>query len=130
VTNGGIPLLRVEHFLMVIPVLLQVSYSRRVDYISAACVMFERSKYIGLKGFDPVYGLGYYEDTDLAMAFAAAGQDVIYQPLSIVSMLVRDFWLPATPVCEKTGAVPGHCRRCFTKRALLWVRTVLLLNWP
>jgi GT2 family glycosyltransferase len=67
--------------------MFQVTYSRKVDYISAACIMFPRQLYLDVGGFDPEYGLGYYEDTDLAMAIRAKGYTVMYQPLSVVSKL-------------------------------------------
>lgn len=63
----------------------QVSFSRKVDYISAACVMFPRQLYSAVGGFDSAYGLGYYEDTDLAMQVREKGLEVVFQPLSVVS---------------------------------------------
>lgn len=35
-------------------------------------------------GFDPVYGAGYWEDTDLAFAYWGAGYSVLYQPAALV----------------------------------------------
>jgi hypothetical protein len=64
--------------------MLQVTFARKADYISAACVMFPRQLYMQIGGFDPAYGLGYYEDTDLAMAIRASGYHVVFQPLSVV----------------------------------------------
>ena len=46
--------------------------------------MFARRTYLDVGGFDPAYGMGYYEDTDLAMAMAKHGMDVVFQPLSVV----------------------------------------------
>ena len=66
---------------------LQVTYRRTVDYISAACVMFPRQYYLDVGGFDPVYGMGYYEDTDMAMVLASRGLEVVYQPLAVVSSM-------------------------------------------
>ncbi|KAF5829253.1 nucleotide-diphospho-sugar transferase, partial [Dunaliella salina] len=59
-------------------------YARRVNYISAACIVIRIDVFRHVGGFDEMYGRGYYEDTDLAMAVQSAGWDVIYQPLSIV----------------------------------------------
>ncbi|KAG1658489.1 hypothetical protein FOA52_006268 [Chlamydomonas sp. UWO 241] len=59
-------------------------YARRVDYISAACLLMRRDTYFDLGGFDPRYERGYYEDTDLALAAANASLLVMYQPGAIV----------------------------------------------
>eukprot|EP00955_Chlamydomonas_euryale_P005286 56430-Chlamydomonas_euryale.AAC.1 len=59
-------------------------YARRVDYISAACLLMRRETYFQLGGFDPRYERGYYEDTDLAMAVANASRFVVYQPAAVV----------------------------------------------
>ncbi len=76
ISSPSVPLTRV-----------QVSYRRKVDYISAACVMFPKQYYLDAGGFDPLYGMGYYEDTDLAMTLASRGLDVVYQPLAVVSCM-------------------------------------------
>ena len=67
---------------------LQFAYARDVDYISAAFIMFPTDLYKNLGGLDPMYGVGYFEDTDLAMAMASKGFKVIYQPLAVVSALL------------------------------------------
>ena len=36
-----------------------------VDHVSAACWAFEKQWFESVGGFDPAYGLGYYEDVDL-----------------------------------------------------------------
>ncbi|MEC9474272.1 MAG: glycosyltransferase family 2 protein [Actinomycetota bacterium] len=36
-----------------------------VDHVSAACWAFEKHWFESVGGFDPTYGLGYYEDVDL-----------------------------------------------------------------
>ena len=58
--------------------------AHEVDYISGACFMISRRAFISLGGFDQIYGMGYYEDTDLAMATREAGLKVILQPFSVV----------------------------------------------
>eukprot|EP00200_Dunaliella_tertiolecta_P006567 CAMPEP_0202347168 /NCGR_PEP_ID=MMETSP1126-20121109/5648_1 /ASSEMBLY_ACC=CAM_ASM_000457 /TAXON_ID=3047 /ORGANISM="Dunaliella tertiolecta, Strain CCMP1320" /LENGTH=811 /DNA_ID=CAMNT_0048938685 /DNA_START=361 /DNA_END=2797 /DNA_ORIENTATION=- len=60
------------------------TYLRRVDYVSAACVMARRSLFSYVSGLDLSYGRGYYEDTDLAMAVRAHGYHVYMQPLAVV----------------------------------------------
>lgn len=46
--------------------------------------MIPRQLFMDLGGFDPAYGLGYWEDTDLAMKVRQAGLAVVYQPLAVV----------------------------------------------
>lgn len=53
-----------------------VSFARPVDYISAAGVVILRSAFFEIGGFDPLFGRGYYEDTDLAMSLNAHGYQV------------------------------------------------------
>ena len=59
-------------------------YARKVDYISAACVLIPKSAWLLVGGFDLRYEKGYYEDTDMAMAFRREGLEVYFQPGSIV----------------------------------------------
>jgi GT2 family glycosyltransferase len=67
-----------------LPVSPELNVARKVDYISAACVIFEKAKFIEVGGFDFRYKHGYYEDTDLAFKMVTAGYDIILQPLSVV----------------------------------------------
>lgn len=59
-------------------------YARKVDYISAACVLIPARVWQKVGGFDLRYEMGYYEDTDLAMAIRKVGMEVYFQPGSIV----------------------------------------------
>ncbi|KAI8475437.1 MAG: hypothetical protein J3K34DRAFT_382705 [Monoraphidium minutum] len=59
-------------------------YRRNVDYVSAACILMERTTFLEVGGFSAAYGRGYWEDTDLAMTLAAAGRAVVYQPGAVV----------------------------------------------
>jgi GT2 family glycosyltransferase/glycosyltransferase involved in cell wall biosynthesis len=61
-------------------------YSRRADYLSAACVLAKRDVFLSAEigGFDERYGHGYWEDTDLAMAYSNAGYEVKYVPAAVV----------------------------------------------
>lgn len=64
-------------------------YPRTVDYVSGACLMTSRALFEQLDGFDPIFGLGYFEDTDLCFRIAELGHRVLYAPGSIVHH-VRD----------------------------------------
>lgn len=59
-------------------------YARPVDFCSAACLVMRRELFTRLGGFDPRYGMGYYEDTDLCMSVWAAGYTVRYVPHAVV----------------------------------------------
>lgn len=59
-------------------------YTRKVDYISAACVLIPKHAWQLVGGFDLRYEKGYYEDTDMAMALRREGMEVYFQPGSIV----------------------------------------------
>ena len=53
---------------------------RFVTYGSAACLLIRRSTFHVLGGFDPAYGLGYYEDVDLEFALRSVGLRVLLEP--------------------------------------------------
>jgi hypothetical protein len=55
-------------------------FARRVPYGSAACMLIRRETYAAVGGFDPVWGLAYYEDVDLAFRVRELGQSVTYEP--------------------------------------------------
>jgi len=57
---------------------------RRVDHISAACWAISKDWFDRIGGFDPAYGLGYYEDVDLATLAAAQNRSVVAVPQSQV----------------------------------------------
>ncbi len=56
------------------------NFVREVDYASAACLLVRRDLFRRLGGFDPRYGLGYGEDSDLCFAIRKAGFRVLYEP--------------------------------------------------
>jgi GT2 family glycosyltransferase len=60
-------------------------FARVVDYASAACLVIRRWWFSRCGGFDPAYGIGYYEDLDLAFRLAAEGASTVYEPRSTVS---------------------------------------------
>jgi O-antigen biosynthesis protein len=59
-------------------------FRRYVDYGSAACLLIERSTFVSLGGFDPVYVPAYCEDVDLLLSLRARGPRTVYQPRSRV----------------------------------------------
>lgn len=60
------------------------NYVREVDYVSGAVLAIRRKVFQDLKGFDPHFAPGYFEDTDLAMRVRAKGLKVRCQPFSRV----------------------------------------------
>lgn len=66
------------------PSLPEYNYVKEVDYISGACVMFRKTIWMELGGFDEFFCPAYYEDTDLAFSMREKGLKVIYQPKSEV----------------------------------------------
>lgn len=63
---------------------LAVRFARSIDYGSAACMLVDRDVFLALGGFDPVYGLGYYEDADFCFKLRDAGLRAFYEPRSRV----------------------------------------------
>ena len=55
-----------------------LDFSRTVPYVSAACLLLRRSVFTKLGGLDCVYGLGYYEDVELAMELDHLGLSLGY----------------------------------------------------
>jgi GT2 family glycosyltransferase len=62
----------------------EVSFSRTVDFGAAAAMLVRRDAFDVVGGFDPIYGLGYYEDTDLGFALRAAGFHTRFVPAARV----------------------------------------------
>lgn len=62
----------------------EFNFTRRVDYVSGASILIERSFFIELGLFDDVYAPAYYEDTDLAFKVRRAGRQVYFEPKSVV----------------------------------------------
>jgi O-antigen biosynthesis protein len=60
------------------------NYARDVDYCSAASMAIRTDLWTQLDGFDTRFVPAYYEDTDMAFQVRAAGNRVLYQPLSAV----------------------------------------------
>ncbi len=57
---------------------------RRVDYVSAVSLLVRRSTWDAVGGMDEGYFPAYCEDVDLCLKIQARGQDVVYQPSSVV----------------------------------------------
>jgi GT2 family glycosyltransferase len=63
----------------------QWRFRRVVSYGSAACLVIRRGVFEMLGGFDPGYGVAYYEDVDLAFGLRAHALRVVFEPaVSIV----------------------------------------------
>jgi GT2 family glycosyltransferase len=59
--------------------------ARVVDYLSGACLLVRRCAFNDVGGFDPLYGLAYFEDADLCLTLAAHGYRSVYEPRSSVT---------------------------------------------
>lgn len=82
ITRDGEPtkignMLRVPLKTMMVP--------RDVHYISAACLLLEKSVFLGLDGFSLDFEPAYYEDVDLCFRMRRAGRRVRYIPSSQVT---------------------------------------------
>ena len=62
----------------------RVSYTRQVDYVSAACLAIRLPLWQQLGGFSPAFAPAYFEDTDLAFAVQALQLRVRCAPLARV----------------------------------------------
>ncbi|MCL4448605.1 MAG: glycosyltransferase family 2 protein [Actinobacteria bacterium] len=60
------------------------SFSRFVDYGSAACWLMDKNDFCDNGGFDPIFERGYYEDVDFALRIKLQGKLVLYEPRSLV----------------------------------------------
>jgi GT2 family glycosyltransferase len=59
-------------------------FRREVDYGSAACMLLRHEDFQAVEGFDPAYGIGYFEDVDLCFRLKEQGLGTIYEPRSRV----------------------------------------------
>jgi GT2 family glycosyltransferase len=58
---------------------------RAVDYLAGACLLIRGQTFEEVGGFDPVYGLAYFEDADLGLALSVRGYRSMYEPGSKVT---------------------------------------------
>jgi GT2 family glycosyltransferase len=63
----------------------EYTFTRDVDYVSGACLAVRRSAFERVGGFDPAYGLVYFEDTDFCLRLREIGLRTIYEPMSTVT---------------------------------------------
>jgi O-antigen biosynthesis protein len=63
----------------------EYTFPRDVDYCSGACLLVRRSAFDDVGGFDPVYGLIYFEDADLCLSLWQIGFRTVYEPASTVT---------------------------------------------
>jgi GT2 family glycosyltransferase len=57
-------------------------FGRDVDFGSAACLLISKETFARVGGFDPAYGVGYYEDIDLCFKLAELGLRTRFEPRS------------------------------------------------
>lgn len=62
----------------------EFNFVREVDYCSSCFLLVKKTVFEKIGGFDPRFNQGYYEDTDLCLAFRQNNFRVLYQPLSKV----------------------------------------------
>lgn len=91
---------------------LEAEYNiiKKVDYCSGASLMIRKELWDAINGFDEVYGMGYYEETDLCMQIKKKGYEVVYIPQSeVVHFVSKSF-------CEKRHKLINDNRKIFTKK--------------
>jgi GT2 family glycosyltransferase len=59
--------------------------ARDVDYLAGACLLTRRAAFNEIGGFNPAYGLAYFEDAELCLSLAARGYRSVYEPRSRVT---------------------------------------------
>ena len=62
----------------------QHRFRREIDYGSGACMLVRREDFWTVEGFDPAYGIGYFEDVDLSFKLKEQGLRTMYEPRSRV----------------------------------------------
>jgi GT2 family glycosyltransferase len=81
------------------PDLPQYDFARNVDF-SGACLLFRRSTFNEVGGFDPAFGLIYFEDADLCLALWKHGYRVVYEPRSTLTHVGGSGSEPSQPVLQ------------------------------
>ena len=67
------------------PDLSEYMFTRDVDYCSGACLAIRRTAFDDVGGFDPMFGLIYFEDADLCLSLWQSGLRTVYEPTSTVT---------------------------------------------
>lgn len=62
----------------------EFNFLREVDYVSGASMIFSKSIWNSLEGFDESFSPAYYEDVDFCFRVRQLGKKVVYQPRSEV----------------------------------------------
>jgi GT2 family glycosyltransferase len=63
----------------------QYGFARSVDFSAGACLLLRRSAFNEVGGFDPAFGLIYFEDADLCLALWQRGHRIVYEPRSTLT---------------------------------------------
>jgi O-antigen biosynthesis protein len=61
---------------------MALDFPRSAPYVSAACLLVRRVVFNCIGGFDSIYGIGYYEDVEMAFDIQALGFGMGYVPNS------------------------------------------------
>jgi GT2 family glycosyltransferase len=77
----------------------QYNFVRDVDF-SGAFLLFRRSAFNEVGGFDPAFGLAYFEDADLALALWRRGYRIVYEPRSSLTHVGGGGREPGRPVLQ------------------------------
>ena len=62
----------------------QFMFKRQVDYCSGAFLLFRKTDFLALNGFDTSFSPAYYEETDFCIRLHKLGLKVIYDPSVVI----------------------------------------------
>ena len=63
----------------------QFMFKREVDYCSGAFLLFKRTDFLNLNGFDNSFSPAYYEETDFCIRLNKAGLKTVYDPNVVIT---------------------------------------------
>jgi O-antigen biosynthesis protein len=63
----------------------EYSFPRYVDFLAGAALLVRRSSFVETGGFDPLFGLIYFEDADLCLELWRQEHCIVYEPRSSVA---------------------------------------------
>lgn len=72
----------------------ELGFRRHIDYGSAAAMLLRATAFAQVGGFDPIYGVGYYEDCDLCFTLRETGWRTVYEPASRVAHIGQSVFSP------------------------------------